>query len=77
MRKQLTELSSDQLRDYLKDGSIMLGEVKIEPGWLRVEKIFKDKYATNEKYGCATDEVACVLLDTTLNENLKLMGQSR
>jgi len=74
LRKKLTELSSDQLREYLKDGSIMLDEVKIEPGWLKVEKIFKEKYSQDEKYGCAADEISCVLLNTTLDENLKLMG---
>ena len=45
LRKELNELTSDQLREYLKNGTLMLGDVKIESGWLKVEKIFNDKYA--------------------------------
>ena len=55
----------------------MVGDIKIEEGWLKVEKVFNDKYTSSEKYGCASDHRACVLIDTVLTENLKIIGQSR
>ena len=55
----------------------MLGDIKIESGWLKVEKVFNDKYDKDNDFGSATDERACVLLKTTLDDHLKLMGQSR
>ena len=44
LKTEVANLSSAQLRDYIKNGSLMLGNVKIEDGWLKVEKIFNDKY---------------------------------
>ena len=55
----------------------MLDNIKIESGWLKVEKIFNDEMQNNPEYGCATDAKACVLLNTVLDDNLRLMGQSR
>lgn len=55
----------------------MLGNVKMESGWLKVEKMFNDKYSNSKEYGCATDTKACVLLRTVLDDNLRQMGQSR
>jgi hypothetical protein len=40
LKAEISNLSSDQLRNYLKDGFLMLGDIKIENGWLRVDKIF-------------------------------------
>ena len=55
----------------------MLGNIKIESDWLKVEKIFNEKYKNSDEYGCATDTKASVLLRTILDDNLRLMGQSR
>jgi hypothetical protein len=63
MKAEIANLSSAQLRDYLKNGSLMLGNFKIELGWLKVEKIFKDKYAQSEEVACASNMTSCVLLD--------------
>jgi len=35
-KKKIASLSSAQLRDYLKDGSLMIGDIKIEQDWLKV-----------------------------------------
>lgn len=70
-------MSSAQLKQYLNEGSIMLGEHKILNGWLKVEKIFRDKYANNEEYGCASNMTSSVLLKTSMDDNLKQMGLSR
>lgn len=44
LKKDISGLKSDQLRSYIKEGSLMLKDLKIEAGWLKVEKIFNDKY---------------------------------
>jgi len=77
MKKDILSLSSDQLRAYLKDGSIMMGDVKIQSGWLKVEKIFKDSYQKSDDFACASNMTSAVMLKTKLDDNLKLMGQSR
>jgi hypothetical protein len=55
----------------------MLGNVKIENGWLKVEKMFNDKYSTSTEYAGASNMLSSVLLKTTMDDNLKQMGQSR
>ena len=77
MKAAIAGLPSAQLREYLKNGTVMLGDVKLEEGWLKVEKVFNDKYKNSEEHGCASDARACVLLRTVLDDNLKMMGQSR
>lgn len=44
LKKAIEDLSSAQLRDYLKNGSLMIGNVKIESGWLKVVKEFNAEY---------------------------------
>ena len=39
-KTEISNLSSGRLREYLKNGFIMMGDIKIENGWLKVEKIF-------------------------------------
>lgn len=70
-------MTSAQLRQYLKEGHIMIGEIKIQDGWLKVQKVFKEEYGNSQDYGCATDMQTCVMLHTAIDENLKQMGMSR
>lgn len=77
MKKAIADLSSAQLREYLKNGSLMLGDVKIQSGWLKVEKVFNDKYSSNEEYAGASNMLSSVLLKTTMDDNLRQMGVSR
>lgn len=55
----------------------MIGDIKIQAGWLRVQKIFNDDYSKNAEYGCSTDEHTSVMLKTSMDDNLKQMGLSR
>lgn len=77
MKTAIANLSSAQLRDYLKNGSLMLGDVKIESGWLKVEKVFNEKYSKSDEYAGASNMLSSVLIKTTMDDNLKQMGQSR
>lgn len=64
LKTKIQNLDSNQLRQYLKEGSIMIGDIKIENGWLRVSKIFKDEYANSDEVACATDALTAVMLHT-------------
>lgn len=55
----------------------MLGDMKIKSGWLKVEKIFKDKYQKSKDYACASTMISSVLLVTTMDETLVRMGHCR
>lgn len=77
LKKDISSLSSDQLRTYLKEGSVMLGTLKLEAGWLKVEKIFKDKYQKSKDHACASNMTSSVLLITTMDETLVRMGHCR
>jgi len=51
--------------------------VKVEIGWLKVEKIFNDKWAKNEDAACASNMTSSVLLDIRQDDNLRELGTSR
>ena len=55
----------------------MLGTVKVESGWLKVEKIFNDKWAKSEDAACASNMTSSVLLDIRQDDNLRELGTSR
>jgi len=76
-KAEILNLSSAQLRQYLKEGSIEVNGHTIQNGWLKVEKVFKDEYKNSEEYACASNMTSSVLLKTTMDENLKNMGMSR
>lgn len=77
LKAAISALTSAQLRQYLKEGYIMIGDIKIEDGWLKVQKVFKEEYASSQDFGCATDMQTCVLLNIQMDENLKQMGMAR
>lgn len=74
MKEKISKMPSSLLREYLQNGSCMLDDVKIEQGWLKVEKVFIDKYTKNEEFGCSSNMTSSVLLKITLDDNLKRMG---
>jgi hypothetical protein len=49
----------------------------MESEWLKVEKVFTDKYSTSPEFGCASNMTSSVLLKTTISDELKRMGQAR
>lgn len=77
LKKDIAALSSAQLRTYLKEGSVKLGDLKLEVGWLKVEKIFKDKYQKSKDHACASNMTSSVLLVTTMDDTLLRMGHCR
>lgn len=54
----------------------MIGDVKIENEWLKVERLFNDKYEKSKQWACASNIVSSVMLDVVITPELKLMGLS-
>ena len=77
LKTEIQNLSTGQLREYLKEGTIKVGGHDILNGWLKVEKIFKEEYQKSEEYACASNMTSSVMLKTTMDDNLKNMGLSR
>lgn len=77
MKQAIEKLTSAELRDYLKNGSLMLGNVKIESGWLKVVKEFNAEYKNHKDYAGSCDSTSSALLRTALDDNLKRLGQAR
>jgi isoleucyl-tRNA synthetase len=76
-KAKIANLSSAQLKEYLQTGSLTLDGICLEQGWLKVEKVFADKYAKSDDFGCASSMVSSVMLRTVLDDNLKMMGYAR
>jgi len=70
LKEKISKLSSDELRSYLHDGHLMIGDIKIEGDWLKVEKVFNDKYSKHEEFGCSSNMTSSVLLKTVVDSNL-------
>ena len=71
LKTAIANLSSAQLRDYLKDGHIMIGDVKIQQGWLKVEKLFNEEFSKSTEFAGASNMMSSVLLKTTMDDNLR------
>jgi len=72
LKKKIASLSSAQLRDYLKDGHLMIGDIKIEQDWLKVQRVFNKKYETSDQWACASNMTSSVLLDAIVTPGLKV-----
>mmetsp|Transcript_8452 Transcript_8452/g.14177 ORF Transcript_8452/g.14177 Transcript_8452/m.14177 type:complete len:325 (+) Transcript_8452:2712-3686(+) len=77
MKEKIANLSSAELRDYLNNGKTKVGEVVVENGWLKVEKVFSDKFQKDESFGCSSSMGSSVMINIVLDENLKKMGYAR
>ena len=77
MKAKIASLPSQQLREYLLNGTTTVDGTLIQEGWLKVEKVFIDAFANSEQHGCASNMTSSVLLNTVLDENLKKMGYAR
>lgn len=77
LKKKIASLTSAQLRDYLKDGHLMIGDIKIEQDWLKVQRVFNKKYDTSKQWACASNMTSSVMIDAVVTPDLKVQGMSR
>ena len=74
MKTEVDNLTSDQIRTFLKEGSLTLGEFKITDAMLKVNKQFKKEIS--DEWATASNEVS-LMLDSVLTDELKANGLSR
>ncbi len=77
LKEKLVKLSREEIVEYLKNGKVTINGVEILEGWLKISKKFNDKYSNDKNVGVDSSLDMSVLLDITLNDNLKQMGMSR
>ena len=74
----LTNLSSDQIKGYLRDGRIEINGNEITDGMLKVIKAFKAEESKGEqRWICESKGSANIMLDTQQTPQLKQKGMSR
>lgn len=76
MKQEVENLSSEQIRRFLKEGSLKVGELIITSEMLKVSKQFNDTYTNSKKWATASNTVS-VMLDCVLTEELTSTGLSR
>lgn len=77
LKTAIANLSSAELRDYLKNESLMISNVKIEKDWLKVVKEFNSEYKEHTEFSGSCDDTSSVLLKISLDDNLKRLGKAR
>lgn len=76
-KEKLNNLGREEIVEYLKNGKVTINGVEIQDGWLKIAKQFNEKYAKSEGLGVDSSLDTSVMLDITLDDNLRKKGQAR
>ena len=77
LKEKLNKLTREEIVTYLTTGKVTIDGVEFLEGWLKVSKDFNKDYKESSVYAVASSLDTSVMLLTTLNENLKVMGIAR
>ena len=77
LKEKLNNLGREEIIEYLKNGKVTISGVEIQGGWLQISKKFNEKYSKDEKYGVDSSLDMSVMLDVTLDDNLRRKGMAR
>jgi isoleucyl-tRNA synthetase len=77
LKEKLNNLERQEIIEYLKTGKVTIKGVEIQEGWLKISKQFNEKYSKDEKLGVDSSLDTSVMLDITLDDNLRKKGQAR
>jgi isoleucyl-tRNA synthetase len=77
LKEKLNNLGREDILQYLKEGKVVINGVDIQGGWLQISKKFNEKYAKDESLGVDSSLDMSVMLDVTLDDNLKRKGMAR
>lgn len=77
LKERLNNLGREEIIEYLRNGKVMVGGVEIQGGWLQISKKFNEKYSKDEKLGVDSSLDMSVMLDITLDDNLRRKGMAR
>jgi isoleucyl-tRNA synthetase len=73
----IESLSSDQIRVYLKNGSVDVNGLNVTTGMLKISKDFNTTLLANPTYACTCSDDASVMLNVETTEELQQMGMCR
>lgn len=77
-KKELTKLTNEQIKGFIRDGKIDINGNTVVTEMLKVQKAFLPAVTKNKKIDCATSEAgANVILDVELTPELMSIGLSR
>jgi len=77
LKKKISQLTNDELRGYLKNGSITIDGIKIEQGWLAVKRSFNKEYSEKKDLAVTSSDVSCIMLSTNVDDELRQIRDSR
>lgn len=77
LKEKLNNLGREDILEYLKNGKVTINGVEVQGGWLQISKKFNEKYSKNESLGVDSSLDMSVMLDITLDDNLKRKGMAR
>jgi len=77
LKAQIAQLSSDQIRDYLKNGKTTVSGLEITEGMLKINKEFNDALKKDSKWAVHSSMMSSVMLDTVQDEDLLHQGLGR
>jgi len=77
LKEKLNNLGREEIIQYLKNGKVNISGVEIQEGWLQISKKFNEKYSKDESLGVDSSLDMSVMLDITLNDNLRRKGMAR
>jgi len=77
MKAQVENLTSDQIRSFLKHGSLTIGELNITSEMLKVTKEFNQTYSTSKQWATSSTHDVSAMLDCVQTESLMQHGLSR
>jgi isoleucyl-tRNA synthetase len=77
LKERLNNLQREEIVEYLRSGKVTILGVEVQEGWLKISKQFNAKYSADEKLGVDSSLDMSVMLDVTLDDNLRRKGMAR
>lgn len=77
LKEKLGNLSREEIQEYLSKGKVTISGVEFQEGWIKISKQFNEKYIKDESLGVDSSLDMSVMLNITLDENLKQKGMAR
>jgi isoleucyl-tRNA synthetase len=77
LKERVSNLTREEVLEYLNKGSVTVEGVEIKKGWITVSKLFNEKYTSMTEIGVDSNLDAAVILDLHIDTELKQMGMAR
>lgn len=77
LKKKIADLTNDDLRAYIKNGSVKVDDITIEQNWLSVQRSFNKEWLAKKDAAVASSDISCITVNTVIDDELKQMRDSR